>query len=641
MFRGGSLKEIIFNVYADLKKTIEGEISNANEATQTYADETIKPELDDYIENTSKVSLDNYLTDEKKPELDTYTTAKKGELDTYEGEKETELDTYRSVTVEPAIDTYTTAKKGELDTYKDEKITEINESVGTLQESDVTNDYTGSSESLVPSQKALSDGLGTKSDTHDHPYLSEDWTPSVEDGAQIIEYTKENQSTVRIKQLPIGDSYESNIALTTDNRVIYWGKSDDYGSLYNQTVYGVNEVPILDCDTSAVKQIVESARNRYILFENGNLWGWGRNYYGQLGLGYTGGVSVPTLLATDVEKFVGHTHGCYHLDSPTVFYKKTDGTWWGTGRNEKGRIGDGTTSSLTTWTQVTIPNGHTFITRLWSFGTSYGCTFVEVEDGTIHACGYNGMGQLGIGNEVSSSTWSQVLFPETVTIKDIQGGYGHYGGSASACGFTIFLTTDGKVYSCGDNDWGQCGLGVSTGTDTTTPTLVLDDGVDSIQVFGGGAGSVYCLYESKDKLKVWGYNSQGQLGVGNTTNQTSPVEITINYDKIFTNTSGHTYSFVSQAFLLYNDEVWATGDNGNGVLGLADTTDRSSFTKSYIQGSNLKDLTIKGYNDAGHFTLILYENGKMFGTGYGGRNNINGIFRTDTQSINPIPRRMF
>ena len=638
MFRGGSLKEILFNINSDLKKTIEGEISNANEATQTYADVTIKPELDDYVENTSKISLDNYVTDEKKLELDSYTTDKKGELDTYEAAKESELNSYRTGTVNPAIDSYTTDKKTELDSYTSNKIIEINSSVGTLQEADLTNDYIGNSEFLVPSQKALSDGLGTKSDTHDHPYKSEDWRPSVEDGAEIIEYTQKYQSAIKIKKIARGDSYSSNIALTKDNRVIYWGLSDNYGCVNGISVEGVNEAMIPDCDSSVVIDIAEFGYNKLVLFENGNLWGWGYNSKGNLGTGDTSAITVPTLLATGVKEIYPTDCGSYHHEYGMLYIKKTDGTWWGTGANNYGRMGDGTSMIISTFTSLTVPTGHTSIERLWNLGYSYGVTFVEVEDGTIYGCGYNGQGQLGDGTTTAQSSWTEVIFPETITIKDIQGGYGWYSSSALADGFTVFLSTDGAVYTCGDNAYGQ--LGDGTTTDNTTITKILDNSVDSILVIGGGPGSVYCTYTSKNKLTVWGYNSQGQLGVGSTSDVLTPTEILIEYDKIFGNTSGHLYSFYSQVFLKNGTEIWATGHNPCGALGVGDSTNRLSFTKTAIAG-DIADIKPKGYNSGGRYVLILHENGSLFGTGYGGRDNIDGILEDTAPDTNSIPRRMF
>ena len=639
MFRGGSFKEMLINIYADLKKTINGQISNANAETQAYADDTVKPELDSYVENTSKPSLDDYVTDEKKSELDSYTNTKKEELDTYESEKESQLDTYRTGTVEPAIDTYTTAKKGELDTYKDAKISEINESVGTVQKADVTNDYTGDSESLVPSQKALLDGLATKSDTHTHPYKDEDWTPSVEDGEEIIDYTQKYQSAVKIKKIARGDSYASNIALTKDNRVIYWGLADNYGCINNIAVQGVNEAMIPDCETSEVIDIAGFGQNKLVLFKNGNLWGWGYNNTGNLGTGDTTSVKVPTLLTTDVEEMHPTECGSYHHEYGLLYIKKTNGTWFGTGRNDSyGRLGDGTKGVVNTFTELTVPTGHTEIKRLWNLGYGFGVTFIEVEDGTIYGCGYNGQGQIGDGTTTNQSYWTEVIFPETITIKDIKGGYGYYSSSSQPYGFTVFLSENGAVYTCGTNAYGQ--LGDGTTTKRSTVTKVLDNGVDSVIVIGGGVGSIYCTYESKDKLTVWGYNEWGQLGVGNTSSVTTPTEVTIDYDEVFANTSGHLYSHVNQIFIKKGYEIWATGDNGYGILGIGDTTDRTTFTKTAITG-NVKDIKIGGYGSGGKFALTLMENGSLFGTGYGGRDNIDGIFEVTAPDTNSIPRRMF
>jgi alpha-tubulin suppressor-like RCC1 family protein len=400
----------------------------------------------------------------------------------------------------------------------------------------------------------------------------------------------------------------------------------------------MNEAMIPDCDSSEVVDIAESGQNKFILFENGNLWGWGYNARGVLGTGDTTSVKIPTLLATGVSEMYPTNFGSYNNDYGMLYIKKTDGTWWGTGANLYGRMGDGTSSTISTFTELTIPTGHTEITRLWNNGFSCGVTFIEVEDGTIYGCGYNGFGQIGDGTTTDRSYWTEVIFPETITIKDIQGGYGYYSSGASTVSFTTFLSTDGAVYTCGDNGYGQ--LGDGTTTDSSTVIKVLDNGVDSILVVGGGLGSTYCKYTSKDKLTVWGYNSQGQLGIGSTTDTKTPTEISISYDEIFGNTSGNLYSFYSQIFLKIGSEIWATGHNGAGNLGTGDSTNCTSFTKTAIAG-NITDIQSKGYNSGGRYNLTLHENGSLFGIGYGGRDNIEGIFEVTAPDTNSVPRRMF
>jgi alpha-tubulin suppressor-like RCC1 family protein len=400
----------------------------------------------------------------------------------------------------------------------------------------------------------------------------------------------------------------------------------------------MNEAMIPDCDSSEVIDIAEFGHNKLVLFENGDLWGWGYNSKGNLGTGDTTSVKVPTLLATDVEEMNPTECGSYHHEYGRLYIKKSDGTWYGTGYSDYGIFGDGTTGLVSSFTGLTIPSGHTSIERLWNLGYGYGVTFIEVEDGTIYGCGYNGQGQLGDGTTTSQSSWTEVVFPETLTIKDIQGGYGFYSSSSYSRGATVFLSTDGAVYTCGDNTYGQ--LGDGTKTDNSTVTKILDDGVDSILVLGGGGTSVYCTYASKDKLTVWGYNVKGQLGIGSTTDTFTPTEISIEYDEIFGNVTGHIYSHYVQVFLKKDTEIWATGHNAYGCLGVGDATDRTSFTKTAISG-NITDIKSKGYNSGGRYNLILHENGSLFGTGYGGRDNIEGIFEVTAPDTNSVPRRMF
>jgi phenylalanyl-tRNA synthetase alpha subunit len=201
MFRGGSFKEILFNLSATLRKDLESK----KEELEGYVSGTVIQEatdtVDEYIAGTSKPDINTYTTTKKgeietlattkKSEITSHTTTKTGEItthtntkiaeitshtDTKTGEitshtdtKKSELNTYE-IQLEGSLDDYIIIKKSELDDYTLEKITEIENSTGVVSESSVTDSYTGNSSSLVASQKALYDGLATKSNTHSHPY---------------------------------------------------------------------------------------------------------------------------------------------------------------------------------------------------------------------------------------------------------------------------------------------------------------------------------------------------------------------------------------------------------------------------------------------------------------------------------------
>jgi alpha-tubulin suppressor-like RCC1 family protein len=67
------------------------------------------------------------------------------------------------------------------------------------------------------------------------------------------------------------------------------------------------------------------------------MWGWGRNQFGELGNGTTVSKSSPTQIGTDTD-WKTATGGCgFH-----TFALKNDGSLWAWGRNLNGELGDGT-----------------------------------------------------------------------------------------------------------------------------------------------------------------------------------------------------------------------------------------------------------------------------------------------------------
>ena len=89
------------------------------------------------------------------------------------------------------------------------------------------------------------------------------------------------------------------------------------------------------------------------------------------------------------------------------------------------------------------------------------------------------------------------------------------------------------------------------------------------------------------EVYAWGDNSYGQLGIGNTENQSSPVKIESlsNVDEIYYDGSG-----CSVYAKMTNGEVYAWGDNSYGQLGIESTTYKQS-TPQKIEGlTNVEEI---------------------------------------------------
>ncbi len=165
-------------------------------------------------------------------------------------------------------------------------------------------------------------------------------------------------------------------------------------------------------------------------------------------------------------------------------------------------------------------------------------------DGTLWAWGLNDQGQLGIGNTVNQ------LVPVQV------GTATNWASAVCNDGRTHAIRTDGTLWTWGGFQTTPLQLGSSTGWSRLV------------------AGSDHVLALSTDgTLWSWGGNNAGQLGLGHTDYQTTPVQVgSSTWTSIG---AGHAHSHGVRA----DGTLWSWGINYNGALGLGDTVNRTTPTQ--------------------------------------------------------------
>lgn len=164
--------------------------------------------------------------------------------------------------------------------------------------------------------------------------------------------------------------------------------------------------------------------------------------------------------------------------------------------------------------------------------------------------------------------------------------------------FTCALLEDGSVRCWGTNTSGQLGYGDIDARNTIPMTAVaLGNNRKAVQIAAGS--SHVCVILENGQVKCWGLNLYGQLGIGSTTDQWSPPTITVDLGQGLTANELALGEHFSCA-LLNNLTVKCWGFNNQGQLGLGsgDTSNRTSPSLVVIPGGFTVRKLAAGYRHA-------------------------------------------
>jgi alpha-tubulin suppressor-like RCC1 family protein len=329
------------------------------------------------------------------------------------------------------------------------------------------------------------------------------------------------------------------------NHLFTWGRNF-YGGLGLGDTIDRNS-PVQMGSLNEWNQVSTGTSHTLAIKTNNTLWAWGRGNQALLGLGNFNTYSSPVQ--------VGSLTNWKKIRSRLVHNLaiKTDGTLWAWGINTYGQLGLGDTAtfnpspiqvgSLTNWKEISV---------------GWHSSFAIKTDGTLWSWGRNDNGHLGLGDTISRSSPVQVGSSNNWKRVD----------HAVHTGYAI--DTDGKLWAWGD---GFSVNGVST--DILTPTLFSSltnwKQISTHQRQG-------LAVKTDGTLWAWGLNVSGQLGLGNTTFQSIPVQVgtLTNWKQVTTRGVGEGDQVPLSAAVKTDGTLWAWGGNSFGQLGLGDAIDRSS-----------------------------------------------------------------
>ncbi|MCD1260358.1 S-layer homology domain-containing protein [Paenibacillus athensensis] len=185
---------------------------------------------------------------------------------------------------------------------------------------------------------------------------------------------------------------------------------------------------------------------------------------------------------------------------------------------------------------------------------------------------------------------------------------------AAGSSYSLALTTTGTVWSVGYNAQGQLGNGTTTDLTIAAPI----SGLSSVTAVASG-GSYSAVLKSDGTVWTWGDNSDGQLGNGSTTASSVPVQVS-GLSGVKAIAAGDTHMLA----LKTDGTVWAWGSNNRGQLGTGNTTDRTTA----IQVSGLT--SVKSITAGSEFSAAVKTDGTVWVWGF----NYYGQFGDGTTTYN-------
>ncbi len=265
------------------------------------------------------------------------------------------------------------------------------------------------------------------------------WTASTDNAAiDYYEIMRDGKSVATVSSLFEPKFYDNAVLPNTAYKysVRAYDKAGNASQLTTPLSVTTGDFSQASKPQTTEMQISADAGDKHVLAtkNDGSLWAWGDNTYGQLGIGSTDSQSNPVQVGTD------HDWAVVSAGSSHSVAVKSDGSLWAWGYNYGGQLGDGTSSTRlspvrigtsTDWKTASAGDTYTIALKndgtLWKWGdyitvpTKIGTDkdwvyisagyyhFMAIKkDGSLWGCGANSYGQLGNGTKVDNYTLAKI-----------------------------------------------------------------------------------------------------------------------------------------------------------------------------------------------------------------------------------------
>jgi alpha-tubulin suppressor-like RCC1 family protein len=394
------------------------------------------------------------------------------------------------------------------------------------------------------------------------------------------------------------------LGITTVNALWGWGLNATGQAGDNTTV--TKSVPTIVLTGSSFTTVSASNSFSSAIGITGKLFTWGYNASGQLGQNDTINRSSPVQVGTDMEQLYSLPTQVTSGNLSTVtsiaaggthstVISSTDGSAWNWGYNLTGQLGNTSTISRSSPSQVataTLSPARSSPVQIgtlsWSKVSATNSTSIAIRsNGTLYAWGDNTYGQVG------DNAVTQRIVPTLVNTT------GSFTQLSSGNEYTMAIKSDSTVWLWGRNDIGQ--LGQTDTINRSNPTQI----TGSYSIVSAGASTAYAI-DTSSRLYGWGLGTSGQLLTALSSSTPSIIDASNSYTNV---TAGSLHAVTVRP----NNTVYVWGDNSSGQLNTGDTVTRSSAVQiggSYTLLGNNRNITVLQSPGAA-VSLGLNTNGQL------------------------------
>ncbi|XP_058798265.1 probable E3 ubiquitin-protein ligase HERC4 [Phymastichus coffea] len=322
----------------------------------------------------------------------------------------------------------------------------------------------------------------------------------IEDENILLPREVDFQKATEIEQIACGANH--TVLITEDGQVFSCGNNDCGQLGHDKPTKRLQMIPGLDA--FVFKQAACGASHSVAVNNWGQLFCWGNNADGQLGLGTPLTiVQMPTLVkalgtSVIVQIACGQNHTLALTNNGELY------TW---GSNSDGQLGLGQDIKMETKPKL--------ISSLFGIPIAFiACggyhSIIVTKSGAVYGWGKNTFGQLGM-NDMSDRYIPCLL----KTLRNTKVKY-------VSCGeeFSVFMTMDGGVFTCGAGMYGQLGHGVNG--NEILPRQIIELMGSVVTQISCGKRHTLALVPSRGKVYAWGLGGSGQLGSRTARSASTP-----------------------------------------------------------------------------------------------------------------------